>query len=56
MVFFPVLVSTVAVGIIFKVLMHPSDGLINRTIEVLGGDGTGLAHGPADRAAVGGSG
>ncbi|HEY5890638.1 MAG TPA: sugar ABC transporter permease [Acidimicrobiia bacterium] len=38
-VFFPVLVSTVAVGITFKVLMHPSDGLINRTIEVLGASG-----------------
>lgn len=38
-VFFPVLVSTVAVGITFKVLMHPSDGLINRAIEFLGGSG-----------------
>jgi raffinose/stachyose/melibiose transport system permease protein len=38
-VFFPVLVSTVAVGITFEVLMHPSDGLINRTIEFLGGSG-----------------
>jgi raffinose/stachyose/melibiose transport system permease protein len=38
-VFFPVLVSTVAVGITFKVLMHPSDGLINQTIEFLGGTG-----------------
>lgn len=38
-VFFPVLVSTVAVGITFKVLMHPSDGLINKTIEFLGGSG-----------------
>ena len=35
-VFFPVLVSTVAVGITFKVLMHPTDGLINKTIDVLG--------------------
>lgn len=39
MVFFPVLVSTVAVGITFKVLMHPSDGLINQTIALLGSDG-----------------
>jgi raffinose/stachyose/melibiose transport system permease protein len=39
MVFFPVLVSTVAVGITFSVLMHPSDGLINKTIELLGGVG-----------------
>ena len=35
-VFFPVLVSFVAVGITFKVLMHPTDGIINKTIEVLG--------------------
>ena len=38
-VFLPVLVSTVAVGITFGVLMHPSDGLINKTIEFLGGVG-----------------
>jgi raffinose/stachyose/melibiose transport system permease protein len=35
-VFFPVLVSFVAVGITFKILMHPTDGLINRTIELVG--------------------
>ena len=34
--FFPVLVSTVAVGITFQVLMHPTNGLINKTIEVIG--------------------
>ena len=38
-IFFPVLVSTVAVGITFAVLMHPSTGLINRTLEVYGIDG-----------------
>jgi raffinose/stachyose/melibiose transport system permease protein len=38
-VFFPVLVSFVAVGITFKVLMHPSDGMINKTIDVLGASG-----------------
>ncbi|MFL5727623.1 MAG: carbohydrate ABC transporter permease [Chloroflexota bacterium] len=38
-VFFPVLVSTVAVGITFAVLMHPSNGLINRSLEVVGIDG-----------------
>ena len=38
-VFFPVLVSTVAVGITFAVLMHPSNGLINRSLEVFGVDG-----------------
>ena len=38
-IFFPVLVSTVAVGITFAVLMHPSDGLINRALELFGVDG-----------------
>ena len=38
-IFFPVLVSTVAVGITFAVLMHPSSGLINRTLEVFGVEG-----------------
>lgn len=38
-IFFPVLVSTVAVGITFAVLMHPSTGLINRSLEVVGIDG-----------------
>jgi raffinose/stachyose/melibiose transport system permease protein len=39
LIFFPVLVSTVAIGITFAVLMHPSDGLINRALEVVGVDG-----------------
>lgn len=39
LIFFPVLVSTVAVGITFAVLMHPSQGLINRSLEVVGVDG-----------------
>ena len=38
-VFFPVLVSTVAVGITFAVLMHPSRGLINTTLAAVGIDG-----------------
>ena len=38
-IFFPVLVSTVAVGITFAVLMHPSDGLINKSLELFGIDG-----------------
>ncbi len=38
-IFFPVLVSTVAVGITFAVLMHPSKGLINRALELIGIDG-----------------
>src|SRR5690625_3303033 len=35
MVFFPTLVSTVAVGIAFSVLMHPSEGLINQVLGFL---------------------
>lgn len=35
--FFPNLISTVAVGITFSALMHPSKGLINKVIEALGG-------------------
>ena len=38
-IFFPVLISTVAVGITFAVLMHPSEGLINRTLAIVGIDG-----------------
>ncbi len=35
-VFFPVLVSTVGVGITFSVLMNPSEGLINEALGTLG--------------------
>ena len=35
-VFFPVLVSTVGVGIAFSVLMHPTHGLINESLALLG--------------------
>ncbi|MCA9899791.1 MAG: sugar ABC transporter permease [Anaerolineales bacterium] len=35
-IFFPVLVSTVAVGITFSTLMQPSTGLINNALSVLG--------------------
>ena len=38
-IFFPVLVSTVAVGITFAVLMHPSKGLINQVLDLGGLDG-----------------
>lgn len=46
MVFFPVLVSTVAVGITFRVIMHPSNGLINKTIEFFGANGPGWLTDP----------
>lgn len=35
-IFFPVLVSTIGIGITFKVLMDPFDGLINKTLENFG--------------------
>lgn len=35
-VFFPNLVSTIAVGITFTALMHPSKGLINKVLELMG--------------------
>jgi raffinose/stachyose/melibiose transport system permease protein len=38
-IFFPVLVSTVAVGITFERLMHPSTGLINQALGAAGVDG-----------------
>lgn len=37
--FFPVLVSTIGVGITFTVLMEPEQGLINRSLAVFGVDG-----------------
>jgi raffinose/stachyose/melibiose transport system permease protein len=38
-VFFPNLVSTIAVGITFSALMHPSKGLINKVLESMGVQG-----------------
>ncbi|GAA2103602.1 sugar ABC transporter permease [Microlunatus panaciterrae] len=38
-IFFPVLVSTIGVGITFSVLMHPTKGLINTTLGLFGIDG-----------------
>jgi raffinose/stachyose/melibiose transport system permease protein len=38
-IFFPVLVSTIGVGITFKVLMQPFDGLINTSLTVFGIEG-----------------
>ncbi|MFR3404681.1 MAG: carbohydrate ABC transporter permease [Blautia faecis] len=48
-VFFPNLVSTVAVGIIFKALMHPSKGLFN---EILGMAGISRVNWLGDRGAA----
>ncbi|NYE18043.1 carbohydrate ABC transporter permease [Microbacterium immunditiarum] len=46
LVFFPVLVSTIGVGITFKVLMHPTDGLINTTLSFFGIAGPGWLTDP----------
>lgn len=46
-VFFPVLVSTIGVGITFTILMHPSQGLINDALATLGIDGPGWLTDPS---------
>jgi raffinose/stachyose/melibiose transport system permease protein len=45
-VFFPVLVSTIGVGLTFTVLMDPSKGLINQSLAVIGIDGPGWLTDP----------
>ena len=46
-VFFPVLVSTIGVGITFKILMDPFDGLINQSLSVFGITGPGWLTDPS---------
>jgi raffinose/stachyose/melibiose transport system permease protein len=45
-IFFPVLVSTIGVGLTFTVLMDPTDGLINRALAMVGIDGPGWLTNP----------
>ncbi|ONI69226.1 ABC transporter [Kribbella sp. ALI-6-A] len=45
-VFFPVLVSTIGVGLTFTVLMNPERGLINGALEVIGINGPGWLTDP----------
>jgi raffinose/stachyose/melibiose transport system permease protein len=45
-IFFPVLVSTVGVGITFTALMHPTQGAINTALATLGIDGPGWLTDP----------
>ncbi|MEU4606180.1 sugar ABC transporter permease [Kribbella sp. NPDC023972] len=45
-VFFPVLVSTIGVGITFTVLMNPERGIINGALSVVGIDGPGWLTDP----------
>lgn len=46
-VFFPVLVSTIGVGILFQELMHPTDGAINVALATIGIDGPGWLTNPS---------
>ncbi len=46
-VFFPVLVSTIGVGITFKVLLDPFDGLVNQVLGWVGITGPGWLTDPA---------
>ena len=46
-VFFPVLVSTIGVGITFTVLMDPNEGLINRALSLVGIEGPGWLVNPS---------
>lgn len=45
-VFFPVLVSTIGVGITFTVMMHPTRGIINTTLKAIGIAGPGWLTNP----------
>lgn len=46
-IFFPVLVSTVGVGITFTALMHPSNGFINQSLATVGIEGPAWLTDPA---------
>lgn len=46
-IFFPTLVSVIGVGLTFKVLMDPFDGLINDALAAVGIDGPGWLTDPA---------
>ena len=45
-VFFPVLVSTIGIGITFKVLLNPYHGLVNQSLSVFGIEGPGWLTDP----------
>lgn len=46
-VFFPVLVSTIGVGITFKVLLDPFDGIVNQALALVGIQGPGWLTDPS---------
>lgn len=45
-IFFPVMVSVIGIGITWKALMDPTDGLINQVLSVVGIDGPGWLTNP----------
>lgn len=45
--FFPVLVSVIGIGITFTVMMHPTRGIINVALEMIGVDGPGWLTTPS---------
>src|SRR5829696_1392431 len=47
--FFPVLVSTIGVGLTFTVLMDPSNGLINKSLATIGIEGPAWLVDPSTR-------
>ncbi|WP_203582410.1 carbohydrate ABC transporter permease [Microbacterium hibisci] len=46
-VFFPVLVSTIGIGVTFKVLLDPFDGMVNQALAVFGIQGPGWLTDPS---------
>ena len=47
LIFFPVLVSTVGVGILFKEMMHPTEGVMNLTLDAIGLPKVGFLTNPS---------
>lgn len=45
-VFFPVLVSTIGIGLLWGELMHPTDGMLNVGLSMIGIDGPGWLTNP----------
>lgn len=46
-IFFPVLVSTIGVGITFRILLDPFDGIVNKALALVGIDGPGWLTDPS---------
>src|ERR1700712_1489764 len=46
-IFFPVLVSTIGVGLTFKILLDPFNGLVNKSLAVIGITGPGWLTDPS---------